>query len=61
MVCARVRTTASFSTEAEGVKELRRHCRRNLAPYKVPVKIEFTNAPLAAVRHKKLRKSAAAA
>lgn len=42
------------------LKEVRAHCRKRLAPYKVPVKVEVSAEPLTTSRQKKQRASGAA-
>lgn len=50
------RDVSEPALKREVVKEIRRHCREALAPYKVPVKIEFVDAPMSTERQKKIRR-----
>ncbi len=54
IVCARV-TAAEGVDRAELVRAVKRHCAARLEPYKVPVKVEVTDAAQHNVRYKKKR------
>jgi acyl-CoA synthetase (AMP-forming)/AMP-acid ligase II len=55
IVCALVQVQELKASPREIVKNVRKHCRSTLDPYKVPVKIEITDKALASQRQKKLR------
>jgi long-chain acyl-CoA synthetase len=55
IVVARVRPASPEDPRALE-RRVREHCRARLAPYKVPVKIEVTEAPLHTERHKTTRR-----
>lgn len=55
VVCARVLLQPDMLDRKDAAKGIRAHCRRHLAPYKVPVSINFENEPLAGDRQKVLR------
>jgi long-chain acyl-CoA synthetase len=54
IVTAKISLCASLD-EKTVYKKVRQHCRKRLAPYKLPVKIEVTRDELSTSRQKKMR------
>jgi len=57
LVCARLKTEGAVDADAKKTfqKTLRKHCLKNLEPYKIPSKLVFTQESLTNERHKKVR------
>ena len=53
IVCAKVHVT-NLLDKKQTVKAIRKHCRKHLQPYKIPVKITPTTEPFGGSRHKKV-------
>lgn len=56
MVCATVRPLEEMDLKALK-KKIRKQCREQMSPYKVPVKITFSNESLVGARQKKVRQA----
>ncbi|MFQ5467054.1 MAG: long-chain fatty acid--CoA ligase [Kiloniellaceae bacterium] len=55
IVTAEVRLRGGPRDAAAVRKEVRKHCRERLAPYKIPAKVRIAEGPLTTGRHKKVR------
>lgn len=57
MICARLKVDGKLPADKqkEHRKSIRKHCLKQLEPYKIPSKVEFTQESLTSERHKKVR------